>query len=145
MHLNKVGECMDQLKEGATSTKLHDLSESFDLYQAVVLPHLQEEEEIGLLLARAYFTPQEIGKIVGEIMKNALDVEMGSFMYFQGVARFRKVFMPQEGIPFFVWFLAFKKQYASFLREFVDHSDAIKNGTPPKKEGNFWRALLFFL
>jgi len=132
---------MEQLKDGDTSTKLKEISIAFASYHEVVLPHLKEEEELGLILARAYFTPKEMGAMVSKILEKAPDVELGSFIHDIGPDNFRKVFMVQEGIPFFVWYIAFKKKHAAFLRDFVAHSEAIKNGEPPKKAGGLFAGL----
>jgi hypothetical protein len=46
--------------------------------------------------------------------------------------------MPREGIPFFIWYLQFRSNYADFVRDFTRHSEAIKARQAPKKQKMFW-------
>ena len=118
-------------KSGDYPAKLETLSNAVASYEEILLPHLKEEEDFGLLLTRAYFTHDEIGKIVEKIMAKAPPVEIGSIVYYMGVEKYRKEFMRREGIPFFVWYLAFKKMYGAFLQQFTMQYNAIKLGKPP--------------
>ena len=45
-----------------------------------------------------------------------------------GVEKFRKKFMQQEGIPFFVWYVAFVWRLKHFRRVFVAPIEALKSG-----------------
>jgi hypothetical protein len=118
-------------KGGDYQAKLETLSNAVASYEEILLPHLKEEEDFGLLLTRAYFTHAEISKIVEKIMEKAPPVEMGSIINYMGVEKFRKEFMRREGIPFFVWYLAFKKMHGAFLQQFTMQYNAIKAGKPP--------------
>jgi len=48
-----------------------------------------------------------------------------------GPEKFRKVFMRQAGIPFFVWYIDFMWRLRLFRREFVTPLEAVKNGIKP--------------
>ena len=123
--------------------KLETLSNAVASYEEILLPHLKEEEDFGLLLTRAYFTHGEIGKIVEKIMAKAPPVEIGSIIYYMGVEKYRKEFMRREGIPFFVWYLALKKMYGSFLYEFTMQYESIKAGKPlAKRHAGLFGSLL---
>jgi hemerythrin-like domain-containing protein len=111
-------------------------------YHDMMLPHLQEEEDVGLPLLRAYFTPHDINPIVQKVMANCPKIELGSFIYFMGVDRCRNEFMKQEGIPSFVWYIDFNFKYKYFVKEFVHHAEALKLGRPPIASKPWWR---FFL
>ena len=50
-----------------------------------------------------------------------------------GVDRFRKEFMKQEKIPFFVWYLVFMWCLGHFERDFLAPVDALKSSKPPKR------------
>jgi len=51
--------------------------------------------------------------------------------------------MPQEGIPWFVWYIAFRSHVNVFQREFIDEVEALKSGTPPKKKKHWFFFGLF--
>jgi hypothetical protein len=95
-----------------------------------MLPHLLEEEKIGLPLARAYFTRKEFSKIVSAIMKKATPIELGAFIHTMGEHSFRREFMPQEGIPFFVWFLVMKRCLNAYVKRCHVHLVALESGVP---------------
>lgn len=118
---------IEDLKEGATVDTL--LEEWID-YENMSKAHLLEEEETALPMMRAFFTAAEEAPKVQEIMQHAPKVEIGAFIYYQGVDRFRTVFMPQEGIPSFVWMIDFKGRYKAFIREFKEPLDSLKSGVP---------------
>jgi hypothetical protein len=126
--LNNCKKCVDELKEGGT---VENLISVFKDYQEYMLPHLKEEEDIGLPLTRAFFSPAEFGLIIQKIIKNSPKIEMGSFIHCCGEEYFRKTFMPQEGIPFFVWYLEFASSYAMFLDINVKNIEALKSGKEP--------------
>lgn len=126
--LNNCKKSVEDLKEGGT---VDHLLKVFKDYQEYMLPHLKEEEDIGLPLTRAFFTPAEFGPIIQKIIKNSPKIEMGSFIHCCGVEYFRKTFMPQEGIPFFVWYVEFASSYAIFLKTNVENIEALKSGKEP--------------
>lgn len=90
--LETIGKQFDELKEGSSIDGL--LSTWID-YDDSMRPHLLYEEEIGLPLMRAYFTPKEIEKIVKELIKRSPTHEMGSIIHFLGPDKVRNQFMPQ--------------------------------------------------
>ena len=66
-HLNNV---VKALKAGDdTATTMMSLLKDFRSYHANMKEHLQEEEDIGLPLMRAYFEPAEMAKIVQQILQ----------------------------------------------------------------------------
>lgn len=76
--LERVGSMVESLgqKEGdSVSELLKEMKE----YQAIMLPHLREEEEQGLPLSRAYFTPEEIGAITQKIVRSIPKVSKSRF------------------------------------------------------------------
>ena len=62
-------------------------------------------------------------------------VEMGSFITTMGVEKFRKEFMPQEGIPGFVWYIDFKARLAIFTKEFTLPIESLKAGEMKTADG----------
>lgn len=127
--LDSIDKNFHDIKPGSTVDAA--LSE-WTQYQKYMLPHLQEEEEIGLPLFRAYFTPKEATAIVMEILKHSPKLELGAIIYFCGVKNFRQDFMVQENIPFFVWYIDFQFKYNLFKDTFVKNLEAVKGGEAPK-------------
>lgn len=113
---------------------IKDLKQLWKEYIDMLLPHLKEEEDVGIPLMRAFFTPEEIGALVASIVgdKMAPKEEMGSFIYFLGEKLFRERFMPQEGIPFFVWWLDFAPKLEYYKSKVQAQIEGLKSGVPPK-------------
>jgi hypothetical protein len=132
--MNDVKQSIDDLKE---NDSLHLVLERLTSYQEALFPHLMEEENIALPLMRSYFTPKEVKPKVMEILSLEPSIAMGSFIYFMTEEVMRSDFMKQEGIPFFVWYIAFKKNYNKYLTGVRTHIDALNNGIPrvAKKSG----------
>lgn len=65
--LDRVDSVVESLgqKEGDT---VAELTKEMKEYQVLMLPHLQEEEEMGLPLCRAYFDNKEMGKVIQKIV-----------------------------------------------------------------------------
>lgn len=106
-----------------------------------MLPHLAEEEEIGLPLFRAYYAPHEADAIEQKIIAQAPTHSLGGFVYHDGTDRFRREFMKDHGIPFFVWYLVFRKHYKEYVNDVVKNVEALKTGKPPLERRRFWRIL----
>jgi len=113
-----VQEIDDEMKGLTTTTQLSTLWKE---YEEISFGHLYEEEQVGLPLMRAYFKPAEIKILVQAILKTADDIEMGSFFHTLGHKKDVMQFMQQEGIPFFVWHLKFKRQRAFYRKEMESH------------------------
>lgn len=126
--MKKIDDMVKALKAG---DKLTNIVATMKEYKTMLFPHLEEEEEFGLVLMRAYFTPAEIGPMVQEIVGKGPIVEMGSFIHYETPDKFRKDFMVQEGIPFFVWYIDFKKRLATFQEEFLKPIETMKKGEEP--------------
>lgn len=119
----------------APNGRVDELIKAWFEYESLLFPHLREEEEIALPLARAYFTPKEWMPVVQKIMNKSTKEENGSFVYFMGKNEFRRVFMKQEGIPSFVWHLYFRRCHSYYKSKMISHIHALKSGTPPPKSG----------
>lgn len=127
--LDVLGGRISQLRAGSS---VNALRREWMRYEAMMKPHLHEEEQIALPLLRAYFTPAEVGKLVESILSNSPPVSLGSFFYFMGGTREACAqFMENEGIPFFVWFLAFRGHVQHYHERMVRHTDALLRGVPP--------------
>lgn len=116
------------LQPGATLEGLHPL---WMRYESIMLPHLHEEEQIGLPLARAYFTPQEIDKVVAQILKQSDPISLGSFVHVMGHKKDAKGFMRENGIPGFVWHIpgkGFKALRTLYRVKMQSHIDSLLAG-----------------
>lgn len=109
-------------------------------YEAMMTPHLLEEEKKSLPMMMLYFEPKTIAPMIQKILAEANPLALGGFIYFYcknygGTDGFRNGFMKMEGIPFFVWNIQFKGQMAKYEKEMVVHTDALLAGTPPVPAG----------
>ena len=121
--------------------RVDKLCQEYIEYEAIMREHLQEEEDIALPLYRAFFTPKEGAALTMEVLKDVKKFEMGSFIYFLGPQKFRKEFMKQEGIPFFVWYLEFAGMYKVFNEGFAVPMDALRKGEEPRPPKGWFRNL----
>lgn len=127
--LEKLGRSINTLREGKSPGAL---KRDWARYDALMKPHLREEEQVALPLLRAYFTPGEVGKLVESILSESPPLALGSFFYFMGGTRASCAkFMANEGIPFFVWFVSFRGMVNLYHERMVRHSDALLRGVPP--------------
>ena len=125
---HKVKKMVESLSAG---DKIDALLKEWKVYENVTVPHLKEEEEIGLPLFHAYFTQEEGNEIEKGIIARVTKFEMGSFIYFCGVEEFRQKFMVQAHIPWFVWYLEFSSMHSIFVTEWVKTMEALTTGVEP--------------
>merc|ERR1719453_489125 len=115
-----------EVSELQAGMSLTDLRVLWEKYESITLPHLHEEEQVGLPLARAYFTPTEISEVVGKILKNSDPISLGSFVHVLGHKADVKQFMRDEGIPSVVWhvpgkgFKALRTLYREKMQSQID-------------------------
>ena len=128
-------QAIEGLKEGDT---LDEIIVEWKKYGDMICPHMDEEEATALLLLRAYFKPEDLKPVIEYIMKFGPKIEMGSCIYFMGIEKFRKEFMPQEKIPFFVWHIDFQFRLAEFKGRVIKHIDALKCGEKPSEGADHW-------
>lgn len=131
--MDAIAACVHALKPGRDS--LTGLRALWLNYEAIMLPHLFEEEMVGLPLARAYFTPQEIEKVVATFMKNGDPVSLGSFVHVMGHKADAQRFMKENGIPSFVWHIpkaGFKALRTLYRTKQQVHIDSLLAGEPVK-------------
>jgi len=126
---------MDAIAEAARSLQpgdtLDGLRKLWLHYESIILPHLHEEEQVGLPLARAYFTPAEIDKLVAKILKNSDPISLGSFVHVLGHKKDAKDFMRENGIPGFVWHIpgkGFKALRTLYRVKMQSHIDSLLAG-----------------
>jgi hypothetical protein len=115
----------------AVGDNLAELGKMWQRYEDLMLPHLHEEEVVGLPLARAFFTPQEIGKVVSSFISKGDPISLGSFIHCMGHKKDVNAFMSQEGIPGFVWYLpgkGFKSLRTLYRKKMVSHIDSLVAG-----------------
>lgn len=101
-HMNEIDNCIKSISD---NDKIDKLLELWITYREIMLPHLLEEENIGLPLVMAYFTPQEVSRITSEFAKKGDKCALGSFIYWMETKKNCVEFMENEGIPWFVWYL----------------------------------------
>ena len=88
----------------------------------------RQEEEIGLPLLRAYFAPEEVAPKTQEIINQTAPHILGGFFYHLDAEGGSKgainQFMAQEGIPFFVYYIAFSPMRQKYFDTTQVHIDA---------------------
>ena len=65
--LEKMGGMVKDMQEGGNCDELAKLLQE---YETMMLPHLKHEEDLGLPLMRAYFTPKEVAPKIQEIISH---------------------------------------------------------------------------
>jgi len=128
-------KCMDEISAIVKKfTNAAQLLPKWKEYRNFVYPHLHEEEQVGLPLLRAYFTPEEFAPLLQSILKKASKLELGSFFHHIGGKKEIMAFMQQEGIPFFVWYLEFKGMRALYREKMESKVEALLSGVEPSKQ-----------
>ena len=138
--MTKVENMVKDLKAGSdTKAVIGTLIAEFETYRDGMLPHLQEEEEFGLPLVRAYFDRKDYSKLVEATRaKHKFDaVLVGGMLYGIGVDSW-KDFMKQEGIPFFVWYIVFGPSVRKYEKLVVPQVKALMTGVEPIPPTNKW-------
>ena len=100
--LNAISEDIKNLKE---NDFVEELKVKWENYELKMLPHLKEEENIGLPLLMAYFTPKEVNEVTEKFLKDADKRSLGSFVHWMGNKNECLKFQKNEGIPWFVWYI----------------------------------------
>ena len=132
-HLDVIEVLVGGLSTADTGC-VQKLEENWDIYKAMIYPHLLEEERTVIPLYMAFFTQKEMSKLVSGVLSSstAPPEEMGAFIHYMGADTFYKKFMKQESIPFFVWWLGgFGKKLAYYNSEVKPQLDALVAGIPP--------------
>ena len=101
-HMDKIETVINNLSKNDSVDELLSL---WNEYSDKMLLHLLEEENIGLPLVMAYFTPKEVSKVTSEFAKKGDKCAIGSFIHWMGSKENCMEFMKHEGIPWFVWYL----------------------------------------
>ena len=123
-------EIMEKLKAAFEDfSDVSNIQPLWSEYKEILMPHLKEEEQVALPLMRAYFEQKEVSPIVEKIIKSMPKLELGSFFHHIGSKHNNQVFMKQEGIPFFVWHIDFKKSRALYRKEIDSVIESLLRGT----------------
>ena len=121
--LNAISEDIENLKE---NDLVEELKVKWGNYELKMLPHLQEEEDIGLPLLMAYFTPKEVNQVTEKFLKDADKRSLGSFVHWMGNKNECLKFQKNEGIPWFVWYIpnsgfkALRNHYRETMVSMID-------------------------
>ena len=84
---------------------------------------------------RAYFTQDEIRPVIGKILARTQKLEpftIGLMINYLGETYVRNTMMKNEGIPFFVWHLVFKRKMKKFQRKVIVHYMALETNVAVK-------------
>lgn len=123
--LMSINNDIKNLKE---NDSLESLKSKWKNYELKMVPHLQEEEDIGLPLLMAYFTPKEVNQVTEKFLKNADKRSLGSFVHWMGNKNECFKFQKNEGIPWFVWYIpksGFKALRTHYRKTMVSMIDSL--------------------
>lgn len=81
--LNTIDSIVKGLGSSKEEETVDELLKEMKELTGIMLPHLKEEEEQGLPLARAYFEPEEIARVVQKILKDSPAVSDGEVALIQ--------------------------------------------------------------
>mmetsp|Transcript_2073 Transcript_2073/g.4031 ORF Transcript_2073/g.4031 Transcript_2073/m.4031 type:complete len:338 (-) Transcript_2073:39-1052(-) len=116
------------------SDNWNELWKAWKVYQAVVVRHLDEEEETIVPIVRQAFASQEWAPMIRTFFDRGAPEEFGSFLYHNynhgDRDTFRNAFMKPRGIPGFVWSLSFRKKLLYYETSMVKHIQALQTGVP---------------
>jgi len=130
--MDSIAACVKVLKPGDSLAGLRTL---WLHYETIMFPHLHEEEQVGLPLVRAYFTPKEIERMVASFMKEGDPVSIGSLVHVMGHKKDAQQFMKENGIPTFVWHIpgnGFKALRTLYRTKQQVHIDSLLAGEQVK-------------
>lgn len=132
-------QMVEVLQPSNSTQDLAALAKEWTAYEAMMLPQLQEEDEVGLPLARAYFSPDDFKPIVQKSMKGVIKVAFGAFINSMGPEEFRTGLMKQEKIPSIFWYILFRGYYNYYVKVLPKNIDALKEGIDPAtKKNKIW-------
>lgn len=123
--LNSISIDINNLKE---NDSLEGLKSKWENYESKMLPHLQEEEDIGLPLLMAYFTPKEVNQVTEKFLKDADKRALGSFVHWMGSKKECLKFQKNEGIPVIIWYIptsGFKALRSHYRKTMVSMIDSL--------------------
>ena len=98
----------------------------WDNYMQHMFSHLLEEEQVGIPLVRKHFTHNEFSVFLNSMLKDIKPIEMGSFIYYNGGKPYMKKMMRDEGIPWFVWYIKFRKFLSVYKKEVLSSLNYLK-------------------
>mmetsp|Transcript_25 Transcript_25/g.128 ORF Transcript_25/g.128 Transcript_25/m.128 type:complete len:287 (-) Transcript_25:210-1070(-) len=134
--LDRVQAGLDEfVKDSKSSTAL---LQAFDHYQKDLREHLHHEEVWGIPLMRAYFSQAEFKSTGQQMGKHS--GPPGSFVYFQGQDEatgqflFQTEFMPNHGMPSFLWYVVFQPAVKQFHKDFLRHAEALVDTNEPPSD-----------
>lgn len=126
--MDDINASIAKLTLESTTTELLRL---WERYEQMMLPHLHEEEMVGLPLARAYFTPSEVAECTNQFIKNGDPRARGAFVHCLGSKKAALEFMKSNGIPSFVWYIpwiGFRALRTTYRKKMVIHIDSLLAG-----------------
>jgi len=136
-HNNWHGRIGVLVKSISGGENVKNLQEAWGEYESKLISHLRNEEEMALPLTRAYFTQEEVLPVGRKMLESEPELTVGAMIHFMGEEHFRSEFMKSQGIPFFVWHVAFKKRYLDYGDKVSSHIDALITGKPPNRKSGW--------
>lgn len=103
--LNFLLRAVDRAICNRTFNRASELAPVWHGYRTSLYPLLAEEEAILIPLTRAYFTPEEYGAKIGEILRSAPKLALGSLLHhLQGGKEGAMSFLVRYGYEWMAWY-----------------------------------------
>ena len=129
-HLETISELTRRLSSTRAAkdrTKvLKRLREAFEEYVNDFLPHLQAEEDLGIPLTRAYFSPQEVRGLTNRLASRGPGVETGAIVHYVGREKLNHAMQLQNvPNPRVLWVLILNPRHRYYQRHMLRSLDRI--------------------
>ena len=129
-----IKQIMDKLKTAFQGfSDVNNIQPLWSEYKEILFPHLKEAEQVALPLIRDYFEPKKINRIVEKMIQSMSKLELGSFFHHTDTGSKHNnnnlEFIKQEGIPFFVSHIDFKKSRTLYRKEIESVIESLLRGT----------------
>jgi hypothetical protein len=85
-----------------------------------LLPHLQAEEDVGIPLTRAYFTPAEVQRMTNRLARHGPRVETGAIVHYVGVNKLKRAMQLQHApLPRLAWIFILNPRHCYYRRHML--------------------------
>eukprot|EP00438_Fugacium_kawagutii_P000791 Skav204580 [mRNA] locus=scaffold767:108394:109074:- [translate_table: standard] len=114
----------------ASKEALKKFHKAFEEYKEKILKYLDCQEKIDLPLMRAYFSPEEVRRVVQQLLAAMTAAETGSLIFYAGEDTFSEFMSKDGGISTFTWLYSLKSKSDQFYLKYVQPLAFVTRGVP---------------
>ena len=129
----KVLESWESFQVVSKEGKMLQMEQAFLKYQELLLKQLEHRETGALVLARAYFAPEELRPLLHELLEGPACL-VGSLIHYASDEGFASL-MRREQISRLTWYCSLKGKRNEFQESFVKRIAAMNCGLNPSSCG----------